>query len=457
MKSLAILLSSILLFASGCGGETEPSPAQDASGEPSDLALSDTITSDAGTEDVQASEDVAPTPDSAPPTPMAPPSLQSSVIFEPGAGDATPRVQVAVALGHDDDVAAVWTGAAGEDNALGIRFALHHLDGSVKVAALPLFTSSQGIQNEPSICTLSDGRYVAAWSRDTQSVGPDGENLEIRFRLIDADGTPVGENDSRVLSDAPGNHWLAEVACGPDGGFVIAGVRPDTDDITFGAFAWRFDENGAPNGDAMALNLKPEGTQTYPDVAVNADGAVIATWNDDAEVEPGQPLDRVLLRWLPPAPAEAGEIIAVAGEAGAPASYGQVASGSFDTEARVAAALSDGTIGLWTLNESGVTTTIQLPGGGGAMTNPALAAIQPETYAVAFQHGAGETARLEVAILGTDSILQGPTIIESGPQLPYALSLDGAEGKLALGWTVKNDDGEYIPRVAIFRSPGSGP
>ncbi|MDP6946434.1 MAG: hypothetical protein QF464_19960, partial [Myxococcota bacterium] len=291
------------------------------------------------------------------------PSLEAPFVFEPGEGEGTPRIQTTVALGGTDELAVAWTGVMGEDNALVIRFARYGLDGTVKTAPYTMSTTTTGVHNEPSLCALAGGGYVAAWSRDTQSVGPDGENLEVRVRLVAADGSPVGDADTRVLSEVPGNHWLGEVACSPTGGFVVGGVRRDTDGITFGAFAWRYSAAGESEGSAMALNVTPEGTQVYPDLAVNADGAVAAIWLDDTEPTPGVSLVRVLLRWLPPSPAEPGDVLVIAGAEGAPSPFGQVVSAPWSTEARVVAMLAGGGLGLWSVSVDGTIAALQAPEG----------------------------------------------------------------------------------------------
>ena len=254
--ALGLAIVMLALCAAGCSGdkasEERSGGDQVSSSHHHDGGgATDTQSSDALPGGDVGSTDAGEVADAAQPPTLSPPPLHSPILFEPGQGAPTPRVQTVVALGGQDDLAVAWTGV-NEDNSLGIRFALYGRDGSVKVPAYPLSTSTQGIQNEPSICQLAGGGYVVAWSRDTQSVGPDGENLEIRFRVVGADGQPAQDTDTRVLSGAPGNHWLAEVACDPSGGFAVAGVRPDTDGITFGAFVWRYKATGEPEGTAIA-------------------------------------------------------------------------------------------------------------------------------------------------------------------------------------------------------------
>ena len=447
------LLVGALSSSPGCSDTKVDPPNKDTTGDGAGISSAEDIPN-ASTETVDTllSQDGSMGDHDASETESKPlPKLESPLIFEPGSGDATPRVQTAVALGSASDVAVVWTGA-NEDNSLGIRFGLYGLDGSIKAAPYRLSTSTQGVQNEPSVCALSEGGFVVAWSRDTQSLGPDGENLEIRFRIVDADGLPLQENDTRVLSEVPGNHWLAEVACTPSGGFVVAGVRPDTDGITFGVFAWRYDKDGAPEGTAVALNTTPEGTQTFPDVAVNANGAVVVVWSDQVDLETGESQDRVLLRWLP-ASGDPGDLHVIAGSTTTPALMGQVASSYESSNASVAALLAGGTLGLWSLGEEGNSEEIVIPGLGSGLKNPAISSVSSNTYALAYQQGEGAQASLKVVFLDEDLPNSSPTIIESGPQLPYPLSLDSSGGVQALGWTIRDAEGDYRTRVAIFEGP----
>ena len=63
--------------------------------------------------------------------------------------------------------------------------------------------------------------------------------------MLDAEGVPAAASETVVTTDRPGNHWLAEVACRPGGGFVIAGARSGpVEDMGFEVFFRKYDAAG---------------------------------------------------------------------------------------------------------------------------------------------------------------------------------------------------------------------
>ena len=132
-----------------------------------------------------------------------------------------------------------------------------------------------GQRNEPAVCRLADGGFVAVWSYDGQAVG---NPLGIEGAVLATDGSVVSSFD--VKTEVTGNHWLGHVGCNPDGGFTVVGSRTDTDDTTFGVFAQHYDADGATITEAFSINPSPEGTQVQPVVAVGEGGAGVVLYED---------------------------------------------------------------------------------------------------------------------------------------------------------------------------------
>ena len=114
---------------------------------------------------------------------------------------------------------------------------------------------------------------------DSQTPGAEGQSLSVRFRLIGPDGQPQMETDQVVDSGSPGNHWLAEIACDPNGGFLIVGSNSEPNG-TFGVFAQRYRADGSPQGAAVQMNAQEDGGQTFPSVAIDQSGSAIIVWED---------------------------------------------------------------------------------------------------------------------------------------------------------------------------------
>ncbi len=312
-----------LLAAAGCGdsGGSSTSGGDSPGGSDGTIATSDADTAnpDAGA----ANPDAAPTPgDDAGPAgapdaaaddsggvgpdgtvadtsspadvagPVDPPPLEGPVLLDISTGGITIQPALALGLAGDTALAFSWPDP---DSSLGIGLLLLDAEGEVLAGPVAANTKAEGGQNEPSVCALASGGYVVTWSSDVASApDPDGASLQIAFRRFDATGAPVTADEERVLTEVPGNHWLARLACDPAGGFVVVGVRPDPDG-TFGTFAWRFADDGSADGDPLTLHTADHGGQVFPFVGVGA-GQVVAAWEDDGH-DPDGAFRVVTRRW----------------------------------------------------------------------------------------------------------------------------------------------------------------
>ena len=438
-----VLLSVLLAVAAircGNGGTTsEPVPDRVADASPPETTV------DQGGLDETPFDQPR---DSAVPPPI--PALKSPTLLEPGAGLAKVIIQPAMAFGPDGKLAVVWTGSA-EQNRLGISLSLFDSDGAVLIGRRQLDTWPGGIKNEPDICALAKGGYVAAWSMDSQD-GSSG-NLQVRFRLLTAAGDPVGKEDTRVLSDVPGNHWLVRIACTSDGGFVIAGVRTDSDGKTFGVFLWRHTAEGRPIGKAVTVNSKPEGNQTFPDIGSVDNGDLVLTWNDSLGTGSNS-VERVLARVYYATSGKLGQPVVAFGGGGVQASAGRVAVEPGTGHFLVAAVIGGKAIGLKRFEPDGTSSThVRLsefattPRG-----NASVAWLgRPSTHAIVYFLGTGSNVSLKAALLGDSVPDDTPVVLSSGSLPPYRPDIVYCSGKLAVAWTERTAGKGYKVRIALFR------
>ena len=267
---LGIVLLSLL---AGCGSEsfdTQDGGAADTTWLSTD-SLSET---DLGPlQDGNVGETLAdlgaPADAEAPPLEYATPNLNGerneSVLDAPG----TVAVQPAVAVGKDGKPLVIFAGTSAANTDLAI-YASRPGSPAALVKDQP-----GGQRNEPALCTLADGGFVAVWSYDGQSVG---NPLGIEGAIFGEDGSVMSHFN--VTTEVPGNHWLGHVGCNPEGGFTVVGSRTDTDDTTFGVFAQHYDASGTSLGSAFTVNPSPEGTQVQPVVAIGEGGAGVVLYED---------------------------------------------------------------------------------------------------------------------------------------------------------------------------------
>jgi hypothetical protein len=424
-----------------------------------------TDTGDAAADSAAAPEaaagDAAPAPDvaadlgpaDAGPAPL--PTLGDPARFEPGAGLPGSRVQPGLAWGRDGALAVAWTGSAPGGTELTVWFALYDAAGAELVAPYVLATGDAGgDQGEPDVCALADGAgWAVAWSQDTHTSGPDGENLQIRWRRVAATGQPSDAQDTRLLTARPGNHWLASVGCDPRGGFAVAGVRPDDTSPAFSAFLQRYDAAGQAAGEPTVLKAGSDGGQVFPDVALSADGTAFVAWADTAAFNTAAETNTLLVRAVA-ADGSAGALVTAATAAATVdspmvavhPSGAYLTGGTLDGQHQVLAFVAAG---------ESTPTPIALPEAAATVSYNAVGAPtdDPRRYFLLTMTGVGASVAARLALLDVDAgPLDGPWMVAGGTLGPYVPDLDYRDGRLAAAWTASTPDGWRV-QAAVFAGP----
>jgi hypothetical protein len=184
----------------------------------------------------------------------------------------------------DGRIVLTWSSADGQGSdtdSNGIRMIVLNADGSVPGGATDAVvnTVSATAQLTPTVTALNDGGYVIAWaSGDNQ--GTDKESGLIRATQFDADGNVVGTADFEVNSTAAGSQTIPDVAALDDGGYVVTWAS--SGDIR----ARVFQADGTPVGDDFVVNNTLTGSQLGPDVTVLDDGRIFMVWSSAESTPP---------------------------------------------------------------------------------------------------------------------------------------------------------------------------
>lgn len=449
--ALIALLSTFTLVAA----------CSSSSADPADVGADSASLPDGGGADDDAEAPDAEAPDAEPPDAdpidapsvgdgvhlRQPPVLTGARLFAPGDGVGTVRVQPAYGWLEAFRVIAVWTGDDG-DGGLGIWVSTLDASGAeVTTLRAPerLNTDTRGIQNEPAVC-LDNNRPVVVWSVDTQETGPDGENLEIRFRRLDGNGAPVDATDRRVLTERAGNHWLGHIAC-PSNGFAVAGVRPADPGAGFEVFVQRFTRDGEPAGTVIVPKVTTFG-QGFPRLATSGLGDLYVAFEDAASSE----ADGVILagRVYP----TAGPLRTVASAAGQDPVRAVIA-----VDPRDEGFMAGGTVGVavqlarFADADDLTGAAVTLPEAVGAtVTNATVAPLGEGRYAVVYTRGTGSAVDLRLAYVEADGMISEDATVASGSfPLAYRPTIAYRFGYLAVGWTESLGDGDYAVRGAVYR------
>ena len=153
-----------------------------------------------------------------------------------------------------------WTNTFPEDR--DVRVQRLNAAGRPLGDSIRLSASSDGEQVRPTAARLADGSFVALWE-EVEFNGPS----TLVGRMLDADGTPVGNGFSIEGASQP----VAVAA--EDDGFLLGWTAAD--DSGNGVFARLHDGAGAPAADAVQVNVDSSRNQYSPSLAATDDGFVM--------------------------------------------------------------------------------------------------------------------------------------------------------------------------------------
>jgi len=380
------------------------------------------------------------TPDSARPAAMIP-AFDAPEPFDLRLSEGL-AIQPSVALDDQGQFGLAWCGMTEMD--LGIWFGLFREPGEAMVEPYVLSTTNVGIQNEPKLCALANGGYAAVWSMDDQ-VGP--TNLQIRYRIIAADGRPMDESDRRIGSDEQGNHWLPSIACDASGGFIIAGTRSEAN-MTFGVFAQRFDGAGEPLSEAITLNEVAEGGQVFPSIALDAEGRALVAWED----RPPMGQSRIRGRWLDAAGAPVTGAFTISA-AGAAFTRPEVSIEAATGAAVVAGVADQQRARYYAVPSIGTTASaIEAPPEPIAYL-PTLSNAAQRGHVVFYLAGVRQNVNARLAVLNPENEFTMGTTLDVGGLPPYPPTVDYRDGRVGVFWTVRAEGNSFFLRGTIFGPP----
>lgn len=147
------------------------------------------------------------------------------------------------------------------------------LPGDVVGSEFPVNTYISGAQSLPSIAMDADGDFVVTW----ESYGQDGDSSGVYAQRYHADGSTAG-NEFQVNTYRTNYQFLPSIAMDADGDFVVTWGSWDQDGSSSGIFAQRYGTDGSTVGSEFQVNTQTVDYQSYPSVAMDADGNFVIVW-----------------------------------------------------------------------------------------------------------------------------------------------------------------------------------
>jgi hypothetical protein len=142
-------------------------------------------------------------------------------------------------------------------------------------------TTTAAAQDESSVTTLANGRFVVTWT-DFSKSGADTSGDAVRGQVFNANGTKSG-GEFLVNSTTVDFQYTSDVTALDDGRFVVTWTDQSRTGSDISGFAVRgqiFNANGGKSGGEFLVNTTTVASQFETDVAALSGGRFVVTWTD---------------------------------------------------------------------------------------------------------------------------------------------------------------------------------
>lgn len=174
-----------------------------------------------------------------------------------------------------------WSGTLGDASITSIKAKIFNADGTSSGSEILANSTTIGGQYTPSITGLNNGRFVVTW-QDNSNMGNDTSGTAIRAQIFEADGSKFG-NEFQVNTTAQGIQFEPNVKALSNGRFVIAWTddsRSEGDSSFYAVRAQIFNSDGSRFGSEFLVNSQTLDDQLNADIAELDAGGFIVTWVD---------------------------------------------------------------------------------------------------------------------------------------------------------------------------------
>jgi hypothetical protein len=193
----------------------------------------------------------------------------------------------AVAVEADGDFVVTWTSAF---DGYGFGIFGHRFDsaGVRQGLQFQVNTHTTRGQHRSAVASESNGDFVVVW----QSFHQDGEGSTgfygVFAQRFDSAGSAIA-TEFQVNTYTVNDQEYPRVASDSDGDFIVAWQSTGQDSTGFGGgvFAQAFSSSGAALAAEFRVNVRTLDNQLRPDVAADADGDFVVSWQSNQQEAPG--------------------------------------------------------------------------------------------------------------------------------------------------------------------------
>ncbi|MDH3913626.1 MAG: hypothetical protein OEU09_20300, partial [Rhodospirillales bacterium] len=148
-------------------------------------------------------------------------------------------------------------------------------------------SETDNFQGNPAIAMDADGDFVVVWA----SIGQDDPSdtsflgLGVFAQRYDAAGNTVG-TEFQVNIETSSAQTFPAVAMDADGDFVVVWQSLGQDGDNWGVFARRYDAAGTAQGTEFRINTETSSAQRSPALAMDPDGDFVVVWASRGQDDP---------------------------------------------------------------------------------------------------------------------------------------------------------------------------
>jgi hypothetical protein len=185
----------------------------------------------------------------------------------------------AVASDASGNYVTAWSSLNQDGSGWGVYAQRFNSAGVAQGGEILVNTATANDQQYAAVAMDADGDFVVVWSTD--AAGDAG----IRAQRFNASGVAQG-GEIAVNAFTTDDQTFASVAMDDNGNFVITWSSINQDGGGWGIYAERYNASGAGQGDFL-VNTTTAGDQIYSQVAMDANGDFVITWETDLQLGSG--------------------------------------------------------------------------------------------------------------------------------------------------------------------------
>ena len=174
---------------------------------------------------------------------------------------------------------AVWASFLGDDEENSVFGRIYNADGTPAGDDFLLSTTTLNDQDRPTVIGLTDGRFLATWESYDEPL-EDGTNVHGRF--FSADGAPLGDNFI-INTTTAGSHYYISASALADGRFAVTFKSSELqgDSLVYKIRARILDADGTAIGNDFIVNTTEGVGAGRSRLTALADDRFVVMWRSD--------------------------------------------------------------------------------------------------------------------------------------------------------------------------------